>query len=71
LLGSREALENISIKDARFRGTRVPAGGIVIPQAALINFIRRASNLQWFRSDLTPENVKILGNERPDITFVS
>jgi hypothetical protein len=42
-----------------------------IPQRGLIKFVRRAANLRWFRSDLTPENVAMLQAERPDVTFVS
>jgi hypothetical protein len=42
-----------------------------LPQSAIIKFVRRAANLAWLRSDLTPENVAMLQRERPDVTFVS
>jgi hypothetical protein len=42
-----------------------------IPQHGLIKFVRRAANLRWLRSDLTPDNVAMLQAERPHVTFVS
>jgi hypothetical protein len=42
---------------------------IVLPQDFIMTFVRAASCLQWFRSDLTPENVAILKQEHPEITF--
>jgi hypothetical protein len=42
-----------------------------IPQHAIAEFVRRAPNLRWLRSDLTPDNVAMLQLERPDVTFVS
>jgi hypothetical protein len=42
---------------------------IVIHQDFVLSFVRAASRLQWFRSDLTPENIVILKQERPEITF--
>jgi hypothetical protein len=40
-----------------------------IPQEALIQFVRSSPLLQWFRSDLTPDNVSMLQKERLDIVF--
>ena len=42
-----------------------------LSQAYLMQFVRRSPNLVWFRSDLTLENVAILQQERPNISFVS
>jgi len=42
-----------------------------IPQDMLMKMVRHHPTLRWLRSDLTPENVAILQQERPDITFVS
>lgn len=71
LLSSRDTLEKVSIRDACFRRKSDPAEGQPIPQEALINFVRRAPNLQWFRSDLAPESAALLRKERPDVMFVS
>jgi hypothetical protein len=40
-------------------------------QEMLMDFVRSAPSLQWFRSDLTPENVAMLQRERPGVTFAS
>ena len=43
-----------------------------IPQTVLLQLIRYAPpTLRWFRSDLTPDNIQIAHDERPDIEFVS
>ena len=60
-------LERVSIKNSTV-GFRQ---AVYIPQNALIKFIRNAPlSLTWFRSDLTPENIKMLRRERPEIEFV-
>ena len=39
-----------------------------VPQNALIKFVRKAPpSLRWFRSDLTPENIRMLRIERPEV----
>ncbi|KAG7359587.1 F-box domain containing protein [Nitzschia inconspicua] len=38
-------------------------------QESLMRFVRSAPKLQWFRSDLTAENIAILTNERPGVVF--
>jgi hypothetical protein len=40
-----------------------------LPQEVLIKFARLAPKLRWFCSDLTPENVAMLKEERPDVEF--
>jgi hypothetical protein len=70
-LDLRDRLERVSIKSAssrRLLSTRAPEP---IPQSALVDFVRNAPNLRWFRSDLTPENVARLQGERPDVAFAS
>lgn len=42
-----------------------------IPQDVLIKMVRRHPLLKWLRSDLLAENVALLEEERPEITFVS
>jgi hypothetical protein len=76
----RDILERVSIRNAKYcvsskfpllmrmRDLSEPKA---VPQEGLMKFVRHASNLRWFRSDLTPENVAILKAERPEITFVS
>ena len=39
-------------------------------QLSLIKIVRGAQNLTWFQSDLSEENVAMLKEERPDVTFV-
>jgi len=69
-------LERVSIRNAKwyvgeyingeFRGETT-----VIPQNALIKFVRNAAQtLRWFRSDLTEDNMNMLRSERPGIEFV-
>eukprot|EP00980_Cylindrotheca_fusiformis_P014502 scaffold3875_cov123-Cylindrotheca_fusiformis.AAC.22 len=40
-----------------------------LSQETLMKFVRFSGALKWFRSDLTMENIAILKQERPDITF--
>jgi len=42
-----------------------------ISQEMLIKMVRHHPTLRWLRSDLTAENVAMLKEERPHITFVS
>jgi hypothetical protein len=42
-----------------------------LSQEYLMEFVRRSPNIEWFRSDLSPENVRLLQKERPGISFVS
>lgn len=41
-----------------------------LTQLAMMKFVRNANKLQWFDSDLTAENAKLLKEERPDVVFV-
>jgi hypothetical protein len=40
-------------------------------QEAIVKMVRHTPTLHWLRSDLTEENVAMLQNERPEVTFVS
>jgi hypothetical protein len=69
------ALERVSIRNAKWvtknhyhrRNDR-----IVVPQNALIKFVRNApASLRWFRSDLTIENMNMLRLERPTIELLN
>lgn len=42
-----------------------------VPQDMLIKMVRNHSTFRWLRSDLSQENIAMLKQERPDITFVS
>jgi hypothetical protein len=62
-------LERIDLKGASYSvGVCIPQR---IPQKALIKLVRRSPHLQWFRSDLSYENIAMLQLERPYLTFVS
>ena len=76
LCGSK-VLERVSIHNAKF-GVQIRLVDrpkyrfVAIPQNALMKFIRNApSTLRWFRSNLTPKNIKLVQQDRPDIEFVS
>ena len=61
-----ENLERVSIKNATTIGidTNTP-----IPQAELVKFVRKVPSLRYFSSDLTPDNIAMLQQERSDIVF--
>jgi hypothetical protein len=42
-----------------------------MPQEAIIKMVRHTTTLHWLRSDLTKENVAMLQNKQPEVTFVS
>lgn len=70
-----QSLERLSIKNARYWAGRPPSrtdqDPPCLPQTTLMKFIRRAPpSLQWFRSDLSQENIEVLRLERPGIEFV-
>ena len=73
----RTKLERVSIRNAKwyFFGVRdyiVVYKTTVIPQSALIKFVRKApASLRWFRSHLTKENMMMLRSERPGIELVN
>lgn len=64
-------LERLSIKGASWfdPANRTETGPIT--QNMLIKVARQHPTLMWLRSDLTAENVAMLEQERPHITFVS
>jgi hypothetical protein len=68
------ALERVLIRNAKWitnhYGRR--SGLIVVPQNALIKFVRNApTSLRWFRSDLTIEDMNMLQLERPKIELLN
>eukprot|EP00985_Skeletonema_marinoi_P000044 scaffold13_cov100-Skeletonema_marinoi.AAC.1 len=65
-----EKLERVSLLGGRYVkiGTN---DAIKFPQMSLIRFVRNTPQLRWFRSDLAEENVRMLSEERPEITFVA
>lgn len=63
-------LERLGIKNYAWAGNGQKEYG-PMPQEILIKMVRRHPNLRWLRSDLSEENVAMLQQERPEITFVS
>jgi len=62
-------LERVSIRNAKYFGN---FDKLVIPQNALVKYIRNAPlSLQWFRSELSQENIDMLQLERPGIQFLN
>jgi hypothetical protein len=66
-----DQLERLSLRNASYYYRDDENTVRALPQSAVIKFVRRAANLTWLRSDLTPENVAMLQRERPGVTFVS
>jgi len=61
-------LERLSFKHATWKCSDMTAPEPVTQQM-LMKMVRHHSNLRWLRSDLTAENVSMLKQERPEITF--
>lgn len=66
-------LERLSMKNATYRimGNVGTEEIQPLPQEVLVKMARYHPALRWLRSDLSAENVAMLQQERPDITFVS
>lgn len=67
-------LKHVSIKNTKYVGNRndEQMNLCAIPQTALMKYVRNApTSLQWFRSDLSYENITILQYERPDIQLTN
>jgi hypothetical protein len=68
LLQEYPNLERVTLKHAAYFTPKSP-GWKSLPQEALMKFVRHAPKLCWFCSDLTPENIAILKEKRPDVEF--
>ena len=65
-------LERISIRNARYVRYSFDGQKGKIPQNILMKFVRKApATLVWFRSDLSPANIRTLQLERPRIQFLN
>ena len=68
------ALESVSIRNVKCFSTKFNYRNsylFMLPQSALIKFVRSVPSLRWFRSDLTPENMDMLRLERPEIELLN
>jgi hypothetical protein len=66
-----KALERLSIKNATWCLWENPNEKSPVSQDMLIKMVRNHQTLQWFRSNaLSADNVAMLQQERPEITFV-
>lgn len=73
LFHHRSKLEAVSCKRARLCAdnlTSIPYAK-ELSQEQLLDFVRHAHKLRWFKSDLSPQNIALLRVERPDVLFVS
>lgn len=67
-------LERVSIRKCKYFGW---CGVLhlsrpeILPQSALIEYVRWAKKLRWFRSDLSKQNIEMLKRERREVCFVS
>ena len=67
---SDKPLERISIRNVRY--TDSDDNKQIIPQSILMKFVRHApATVVWFRSDLSPANIRILQSERPGIQYLN
>lgn len=72
ILSHCQHVERLSMKNATWSTSyRNQAETYPIPQEMLMKMVRRHAALRWLRSDLTEENLAILQQERPEITFVT
>jgi hypothetical protein len=66
-----KALERLSIKNSTWCLWENPNEKSPVSQDMLIKMVRNHQTLQWFRSNaLSADNVAMLQQERPEITFV-
>jgi hypothetical protein len=66
LLQEYPNLERVTLKRAEYH-TVNNCRWEVLPQEALIKFVRHAPKLRWFCSDLAQGNIAILKEERPEV----
>ncbi|OEU07208.1 hypothetical protein FRACYDRAFT_251548 [Fragilariopsis cylindrus CCMP1102] len=65
-----KALERVSIRNLRWGSKACRQNALT--QNVLIKFVRNAPpSLHWFRSDLTPDNIRMLRMERPGIKLLN
>jgi hypothetical protein len=64
-------LERVSIKGVTVEDPDIGSERLPLSQEVIIQFVRNEASLRWLCSDLTEENVTMLKQERPEITFVS
>ena len=69
LFSSCNTLERVSIKNSVISYSQEPSERV--SQEMLIKMVRNHPKLRWLKSDLTKENVAMLRQERPEITFVT
>ena len=65
------SLERLSIKNVSWASEPRVRKRKDVSQAMLIKMVRNHPTLRWLRSDLTEENIAMLQQERPDITFLT
>ena len=65
------SIERLSIKDCAYDEYDVEEAEAELPQEDLIKMVRNHPSLRWLRSDLSAENVAMLQQECPEMTFVS
>jgi hypothetical protein len=68
LLQEYPNLERVTLKHADYI-TLDDQSWKVLPQEALMKFVRHTPKLRWFCSDLTAENIASLKDKRPEVEF--
>lgn len=69
-LGPR-GLERVSIKGATMENQEDGLERQSLSQETIIRFVRNTPTLRWLRSDLSDENMAMLKQKRPEVTFAS
>lgn len=64
-------IERLSIKNASWVFSEEPELQETLPQEVILKFVRSCPTLRWLCSDLTEDNVAMMKQERPEVTFVS
>lgn len=70
LLTDHGQLERVNIEGARSYVAHLYEY-VPVPQLILMDFVRKNKSLRWIKCDLTPENVYVMKQERPEVQFVS
>jgi hypothetical protein len=68
LLQEYPNLERVTLKHADYQSF-CDQSWKVLPQEALLKFVRHTPKLRWFCSDLTEDNIASLKEERPEVEF--
>ena len=64
-----QTLERLDIKNAKFGAFGMTS--TLMEDCVIVGFVRNTPSLRWLRSNLSSENIAMLKQEHPEVTFVS